>query len=118
MREFLDDEIREHTTKMTPEKCMEFAEIMTKIGRELSKADVMIDGEPLQRYIYWNVMKCYWNEELGYDYSMAVNFDWYHPAYAHRHTPEEIEQWVDDAGLKMENFDVSKSGMSIRAEKL
>lgn len=39
--------------------------------------------------IYWNFIKCFWNEELGYDTSVATNFDWYSPSNAKRYSEEE-----------------------------
>jgi hypothetical protein len=46
-----------------------------------------------------------------------VNFDWYHPRYAHRHTPEEVLQWCREEGLQVEHWDVQESGITVRARK-
>jgi SAM-dependent methyltransferase/uncharacterized protein YbaR (Trm112 family) len=130
VRELSDIHIREQTTRMSVEDCMAFSEQITELGRELSNLDAKITlekGIPLlgiapgehdvQRLLYWNFLKCFWNEELGQDLSVLVNFDWYHPPYASRHTPEEVRGWCTDAGLEIVHMDVIDSGISFRAEK-
>jgi len=46
-----------------------------------------------------------------------VNFDWYHPRYAHRQTEEEVRRWCGEAGLSIFHFDVQESGFTVRAIK-
>ncbi|MBI3272619.1 MAG: hypothetical protein HYZ53_26755 [Planctomycetes bacterium] len=41
-----------------------------------------------------------------------INFDWYHPRYAFRHTPEEVRGWFEAHGFRVERFDVIESGIS------
>lgn len=135
LREFLDDQIREQTTKMTPEQCLKFSKSMTNIGKELASLNMTINNQQpeipefqstpwanktkntLQRFIYWNAFKCYWNPEEGYDYSIMTNFDWYHPLNAWRHTPEEIKQWTQDMGLTLISLKSSPSGHYVRCKK-
>ena len=38
----------------------------------------------IQRFIYWNFLKCFWNEQLGKETSLVTNFDWYSPSNARR----------------------------------
>jgi hypothetical protein len=130
LREIADEEVRKLTTKLSVEECMEFSEQVTELGRELSrlKATVTLErGIPLlglepgehdvQRLIYWTFFKCFWNEELGEGVSNLVNFDWYHPPYASRHTEEELLGWCRDAGLEILHLNVIESGISIRARR-
>lgn len=130
LRELADEHVRKITTKMSVEECMEFSEQVTELGRELSslKATVTLRrGVPLlglepgehdvQRLIYWTFFKCFWNEELGEGVSNLVNFDWYHPPYASRHTEDELLDWCRDAGLDVVHLDVIESGMSLRARR-
>jgi len=41
-----------------------------------------------------------------------VNFDWYHPHFAYRHTLDEVKGWFDELGLELEHIDESLSGIS------
>jgi SAM-dependent methyltransferase/uncharacterized protein YbaR (Trm112 family) len=130
LREIADEEVRKLTTRLTVDECMAFAEQVTELGRELSRLDTTItlrDGIPLlglqpgqhdvQRLIYWTFFKCFWNEELGEGVSNLVNFDWYHPRYASRHTEEEVLGWCRDAQLEVIHLDVIESGISVRAHR-
>ena len=45
----------------------------------------------LQRFIYWNFIKCFWNSKMGIETSTYVNFDWYSPSNAKRFSREDIE---------------------------
>jgi len=131
IREFCDDYIRSYTTKLSAEECYRFSEAITKLGKSLSELNVEISVPEdipllqieagkydLQRFIYWNVLKCFWNPDFDFNANVMVNFDWYHPKDAHRHTPEEVRKWFDDAGLEIIHFDVSLSGTSVRAKKV
>ena len=126
VREFCDDFIRSRTVKMSPEECLEFCEAMTKLGRALSDLHVDIQipvdipllgiragKHDLQRWIYWNVFKCYWNDAMDWTSNLITNFDWYHPLHAHRHTPEEVRSWFEEEGLTIERFSVVESGTSV-----
>ncbi len=130
LREMADEEVRKLTTKLSVDECLEFSEQVTELGRELSRLDAKVTlerGIPLlglepgehdvQRLIYWTFFKCFWNEELGEGVSNLVNFDWYHPPYASRHTEEELLGWCRDAELEVLHLDVIESGISIRARR-
>jgi SAM-dependent methyltransferase/uncharacterized protein YbaR (Trm112 family) len=130
IREFCDDYIRERTTKMSPEECLAFSESMTKLGKALSELKATIDvpeAIPLlgiekgpidiQRFLYWYVFKCYWNDTMDWTSNVITNFDWYHPLHAHRHTPEELRQWCAELGVAIEHFDVVESGISVLGRK-
>jgi SAM-dependent methyltransferase/uncharacterized protein YbaR (Trm112 family) len=130
VRELADKHVREITTKMTVDECMSFSEQVTELGHELSRLHARItlrEGIPLlgleagehdlQRLIYWTFFKCFWNEELGEGISNLVNFDWYHPPYASRHTENEVLGWCRDADLEIVHLDVIESGISIRARR-
>jgi hypothetical protein len=54
---------------------------------------------------------------MGFDGSQHVNFDWYHPPYAHRHTLEEIREWCARLGLGITYCHTQESGYTIRATK-
>ena len=128
MREYADDYVRERTTQMSVEECMEFSASMSELGRKLSELGATITLErdiPLlgieagehdvQRLIYWHFLKCFWNDDFSPNLNDLVNFDWYHPPYASRHTEEEVRGWCDALGLAIEHIDVGDAGISVRA---
>lgn len=130
IREFCDDYIRSQTVNMSPEECYRVSEQITKLGKALSDLKVTVDvpedipllgihagKQDIQRFIYWNVFKCYWNDTMDWDSNVITNFDWYHPLHAHRHTREEVERWCEEEGLRIEHIDVQESGISVRAQK-
>jgi SAM-dependent methyltransferase len=131
IREFCDDYIRERTVHMSPEECLKVSDAITKFGKALSDMKITIDvpedipilgikagKQDLQRFIYWNVFKCYWNDTMDWDSNVITNFDWYHPLHAHRHTREEVERWCSEERLAVEHIDVQESGISVLARKL
>jgi len=130
IREFCDDYIRSFTTKLSPDECYGFCQAATKFGRSLSdmKAEVVVPEDipyldikagkqDLQRFLYWNVFKCFWNDDFDFETNVIVNFDWYHPTYAWRYTPEEVYSWFRDMDLKILHTDVCDSGISVRGRK-
>ena len=130
IREFCDDYIREYSTNLSVEDCLKLSEAITKFGKSLSDLNIMVEVPEdipilqikagkydLQRFFYWNIFKCYWNDNDSYDRCVAVNFDWYHPKYAFRFTPEEVKRWFDDSNIDILSFDVIESGISVRGIK-
>lgn len=128
LRELIDDWTRERTTKMSVEECMAFSESMTELGRELTQAGATIRLErpiPLlgieagehdvQRFLYWHFLKCFWSPDFSENLNNLVNFDWYHPAAASRHSPEEVLAWCQAASLEVDHFDVGDAGISVLA---
>ena len=111
-REIADDLIRKYTTEMSHKDCVAFSEACTVFGRAVSKLNL-----EMQRDIYWNVFKCFWNNDYDFNTNVAINLDWYRPKYAWRHTPEEVKGWCAEASLTIEHFDVCNSGISIRGCK-
>jgi SAM-dependent methyltransferase/uncharacterized protein YbaR (Trm112 family) len=128
LRELADERIRELTTRMSVDECMQFSAQVTELGRELSRLGATVkleQGVPLlgiepgehdvQRLIYWTFLKCFWNDDFSDNLNVLVNFDWYHPPYAWRHTPEEVRGWCEEDGLAVERLDVMESGISVLA---
>jgi SAM-dependent methyltransferase/uncharacterized protein YbaR (Trm112 family) len=128
MREYADDYIRERTTRMSVEECMDFSASMSELGRKLSDVGATITLErsiPLlgieagehdvQRLVYWHFLKCFWNDNFSPNLNDLVNFDWYHPPYASRHSEDEVRGWCDDLGLAIEHLDVGDAGISVLA---
>ena len=89
---------------------VEVSEDVPLLGIKAGRYDV-------QRLIYWHVAKLYWNDGFSLEENNHVNFDWYHPTYAHRHTEDEIRGWCKGAGLTIQHFDAQESGYTVRAIK-
>ena len=110
-REPLDDYFRIKTKSISHEEMMEFSDQLTELGERLSSLKVSFDapeipllgingGEvDIQRFIYWNFIKCFWNEELGHATSVATNYDWYSPSNAKRYSEEEFMAMVASSNL-------------------
>ena len=130
VREFTDDYVRERIADMSDEEAWESMRSLTRLAKALSDLDVEVEVEEdipfleipkgrhdVQRLIYWNFAKLYWNEAMTFEENLHINFDWYRPKYAHRHTAEEIRQWCGEAELTIEWFSEEDSGLSARAVK-
>lgn len=130
-RAFTDAHIRAAFTQLSPEECYAACEGLTELGRELSRlnARVRLDkpipvlGIPagehdVQRLLYYNFVKCFWNESFDFETNNMVNFDWYHPHNAWQHTQEEIESWLGDLGVREWRFNVANpNGLSVLLSK-
>jgi len=125
IREFADDFIRSQTTIMSADECMAFSRSITELGRALTEVNAEVNlteaipllgigagAQDVQRFFYWNVMKCFWNPDYDYDLNVLVNFDWYHPKFAYRHTPDEVRKWFERLGLELERLHVDEPGIS------
>ena len=131
MREYADDYIRQYTTKMSPQECVEFSKDMTDLGKSLSnlKKKITIHRDipilqikagtyDVQRFIYWHFLKCFWAEDGNFERSVGVNYDWYFPKFAYRHTVDEVKKWYDDTKLKIINLKEVESGISVTGKKI
>ena len=126
MREFADNFIRESTVKMTEKQCLEFSKDMAILGKNLSKINkkIIIPKDipllqirkgtyDIQRFIYWNFLKCWWSKDVPFEQSVATNYDWYFPEYAYRHSPTEVKTWFKDSKLTIIHFNEIESGISV-----
>lgn len=130
MREFADTFIRESTVRMNEKQCIEFSKDMAILGKNLSKINKKITVPKdipvlnikkgtydIQRFIYWNFLKCWWSDDVPFDQSVATNFDWYFPEYAYRHSSVEVKKWFKDSKLKITHFNEIESGINITGKK-
>jgi ubiquinone/menaquinone biosynthesis C-methylase UbiE len=130
IREFVDDYMRDRISGLAFEEAESVCDGITKLGRSLSKLNATVEIEQdipilgikkgkmdVQRFIHWNIMKCFWNDEFDYFTNNVVNVDWYHPAHCHRYVPDEFRAWFSE-GWEIEAFDVREAGISCRARKL
>jgi SAM-dependent methyltransferase/uncharacterized protein YbaR (Trm112 family) len=126
-RQFTDDHIRKLFTPLDPEACYAACEGLTELGRELARVGAKIrleKGVPalgippgehdVQRLVYYNFVKCFWNEAFDFETNNMVNFDWYHPHNAWQHTEEEVAGWLAAAGVREYRFnDANPNGISV-----
>jgi len=71
----------------------------------------------VQRLFYWHVAKLFWNPAMSFDENHHINFDWYHPVFAHRQTEAEVRSWCAELGLEIERFNAQESGFTVRARR-
>jgi len=130
IREFSDDYVRDIMINKSEKECLKFSKSMAVLGRSLSKLNKKItipEDIPtlkiksgtydLQRFIYWNFLKCWWSDDVLFEQSIATNFDWYYPKYAYRHTPDEVKKWFKDVKIKIFHFNEIESGINITGIK-
>ncbi len=115
-RELMDDFFRTQCTKMTPDELWEMSAQLAELGRRLSELHISFDCPEvpalgieggvydIQRFVYWNFLKCFWNEQLGMETSIMTNFDWYSPSNARRFSEEEVLDLVEKNGLSIAHF--------------
>lgn len=130
LREFADDYIRSIVSPLPADEAWEALRPLTRLAQSLAELETTVEvaddipylqipaGEhDVQRLLYWNFLKLFWNPKLSFEENNHVNFDWYHPQYAHRQTEEELRVWCADCGLDIFHLVEQESGYTIRARK-
>lgn len=112
-RELVDDYFRKATHEIPNEKMWEFSAQITELGKRLSELNVSFDCPEIpmlgikggtydvQRFIYWNFLKCFWKDDWGFDLSKSTNYDWYAPSNAKRFSKEEFLQMGRENNLQV-----------------
>jgi ubiquinone/menaquinone biosynthesis C-methylase UbiE len=105
-RELLDDYFRTQCMNMERQELWAMSEQLTELGKRLSALNVVFDCPDIpaldikggrydvQRFIYWNFLKCFWNAQLGKETSVMTNFDWYSPSNARRFSEHEVREII------------------------
>jgi SAM-dependent methyltransferase len=126
VREFTDDYVRGSIAALPYEEAMRLSAQITQLGKALSDLNVKVrvpDVEVLgieageydvQRLIYNTFAKCFWNPELTTEANGLVNYDWYHPQTATRHTLPEVLGWFAAEGLTVKHQHVDPYGITVR----
>ena len=130
VREFTDDYIRDAISGESEEQAWNAMRSLTRLGQALAELDATVElkeGIPLlgipagrhhvQRLLYWNFAKLYWNGALSFEENLHINYDWYRPHYAHRQTAEQLKGWCSEVNLHIDWFHEQESGYTIRATK-
>lgn len=112
-RELIDDHFRKATHSIPKEEMWQFAEQLTELGKRLSDLKVSFESPDIpllgikggtydiQRFIYWNFLKCFWKEDWGFELSKSTNFDWYAPSNAKRFSKQEFLDMVNENNLSV-----------------
>jgi len=128
-RELVDDYFRIATHKISKEDMWQFSEQLTELGKRLSELNVKFispdipllgikGGEyDIQRFIYWNFLKCFWKEDWGFDLSKSTNFDWYAPSNAKRFSKDEFISMINENHLESVYFHQEEACYSGRFKK-
>lgn len=128
-RELLDDHFRSKCAELTRDELWAMSEQLTELGRRLSELKVTFDAPDIpalgikggcmdiQRFFYWNFLKCFWNSELGRETSVVTNFDWYSPSNARRFSEAEVRNIVRTNGLSESHFHAEEACYSGRFAK-
>lgn len=128
-RELLDDYFRDNVKEMDQDELWKMSEQLTELGKTLSALDIKFNAPDIpmlgikggeydvQRFIYWNFMKCFWNDEYGQEYSVATNFDWYAPSNAFRYSEKEFKAIINENNLKIIYFHSEEACYSGRFKK-
>ncbi|TAN64121.1 MAG: class I SAM-dependent methyltransferase [Magnetospirillum sp.] len=128
-RELVDEFFRERGKAMSHDEVVALSEQVTALGRMLDGLDTVADfpavpalgieggRQSVQRFIYWNFLKCFWNPDLGWDASVMTNYDWYAPAQAARYDEAEFREWIARHGLDTLSFHAEPASYSGRFQK-
>jgi SAM-dependent methyltransferase len=126
LREYADDFVRDRISELPYEEAMVACEQITALGRAVSDLDVEVEvpavdllgieaGKyPVHRFLYHFFLKCFWNAELSFQENAAINYDWYHPQLATRHTMDEVLGWFERQGLKVCHTHLDPYGITVR----
>ena len=130
VREFTDDEVRGRLGTMSLDDAWEALIPLTRFGKYLGDLDIEIDVPlsiefldipsgpiSLQRFFYWHIAKAFYHPDLTLEEMNHINFDWYVPANAHRHTCEDVRAWCADAALEIEHENLQPAGITVIARR-
>jgi arsenite methyltransferase len=128
LREYADDLVRREISGLTDEEAWERLKPLTRLGIALGQLGVLVDVPEdiqflgikagritVQELMYYAVVKAFYRPDWSFDEMHHVNFDWYRPANARRHTEEEVRGFVEAAGLTLERLYAEPSGYSVVA---
>lgn len=131
VREFTDDYIRSKISTLSNEEAWEKLKPLTKLGKILGDLNTEITINDnielldipkgtynLQRFFYYHLMKTFYRPEYSLEEMNHINFDWYRPSNAHRHSKEEVKEWCKKFSLKIERLHVDDSGITVIARKI
>ena len=116
VRELVDDYFRNKVHDISNEQLWELSYQLSELGKNLTELNIKVNvpdipllnisnGEyDLQRFIYWNFLKCFYNEKWDYEANHVVNFDWYSPSNAKRYSQEEFKLMISQNNFYIDYF--------------
>lgn len=128
-RELLDEHFRSASKTLSHAELWEMSKQLSVLGKKLSELNIELDfpdipalgikggKQDLQRFLYWNFIKCFWNTEMGEELSISTNFDWYSPSNAFRYSQQEFLSMCDEAGWELEFLHSEEACWSGRFKK-
>ena len=129
IREFTDEYIRNQIRNLNYEEALHLMSDITNFGKKLSDLGIEIEIDEvkileipagkydLQRLFYHFFAKCFWNDGLTKEENDAINFDWYGPQLASKHTIQEILSWFEDCELKVTRQVEDEYGITVHGQK-
>ena len=130
IREFTDDLVRDFISEMTDEEAWDALMPLTALGKVLGDLGVTVEvaedipvlgiergRHDLQRLFFYKICKAYYRPEYSLDEMNHINFDWFRPKNCHRHTPEELLDFVSAADLRVERIKIEESGITVVASR-
>ena len=120
-REFVDDYVRERIAGLPPEEAWDPLRPLTRLGQALAELETEVEvpedvellgipkgvlRRPAARLLA--LREAVLEPDMTFEENNHVNFDWYHPRYAHRHTEDEVRGWFD--GLRARSREVRRAG--------
>ena len=128
-REFMDEFVRSQISVLDYQEAMQACREITALGMALSQLGTTVavpsvgvmgieEGSyDIQRFIYHFFAKCFWNSELTPEENALVNFDWYHPETASRHSIDEVLTWFKQCSLEVVHVHVDHYGITVRGRR-
>lgn len=129
-RELLDDYFREETHNIKSDDLWKMSEQLTKLGQLLSELNQTIEVPDIpllgikggkydiQRFIYWNFLKCFYRPDWTTGMCDSTNFDWYSPSNAKRFNESEFKDLITANNLNVTHFHAEEACYSGRFTKV
>ncbi len=131
VREKMDTIIRDRISQMSNSEKLDISDKITELSKILSQIDLNIHvpaeytefgnlaGQEmsLQRFLYYAVFKCFWNDSFTFEKCKEFNFDWYSYPICYKTSPEEAVQWFTRNNINITHVDFNFSNVNIKGIK-
>jgi len=129
IRECVDEVLRRKLSAMDTCEAIEVCRDLAKLGRSIQnssgKVDVpsslreagLFDSQScdIKEFIYWDLLKAFWNDDYGIDGSTMINLEYYFAPISHTYTKADVLCMCDEHKLKIDYFFEEKNALSTRA---
>ena len=124
----MDSVVRDSIAQLPADRIHDIARGFTQIGKALHDMDVDVEvpenfdllgelaGEKmsLQRFVYYAIFKCFYNDEFTLDKSTEFNHDWYCYPICNKTSLETARSWFESNGFEVDYVDSNLSNINIR----